>query len=85
MDLKQLRKIIDATDEKLVKAYLERIETVKSVGEYKLKHGINLEHADREKEVIEKVTSGITDADAKTAVALLYKHIIWQSKLLQSR
>lgn len=85
MDLKQLRKIIDATDEKLVKAYLERIETVKSVGEYKLKHGINLEHADREKEVIEKVTSGITDADAKTSVALLYKHIIWQSKLLQSR
>ncbi len=52
MNLNECRKAIDEIDENLLKLFLERMEVVESVLDYKIKNDIPILNAQREKEVI---------------------------------
>jgi monofunctional chorismate mutase len=57
MELSTLRQQIDAVDEQLVALFLQRMEIVKNVAQYKIDNNLPVFHADREQAVIEKARS----------------------------
>lgn len=81
-DLTTLREQIDALDDKLTKLYLERIELVKKVGEYKQKNNVQVLHKNREQEIIDRLALNKSDAE-KRHIENLYKNIFNYSKLIQ--
>lgn len=60
MDLKDMRKKIDAIDEKLLPLFLERMELSKAVAEYKKENNLSILNKTREREILKNVmdTSG---------------------------
>ena len=58
MDLIEIRTMIDAVDERLLEAFLERMRLSEQVAEYKLKNGLPLENREREREVLQRAREG---------------------------
>jgi chorismate mutase len=56
MPLEELRKKIDKVDSRIVALLEERVDLAKKIGEAKRKHGLPVEDAKREQEVLIKVT-----------------------------
>lgn len=82
-DLKELRNQIDEIDNQIVAAYLERIELVKEVGEYKKTHGIEIEHSDREKELLNRLVQKFGQEHFYD-IRFLYGAVMSYSKIQQS-
>lgn len=57
MELSTLRGRIDVVDQQLVALFLERMEIVKDVAQYKIDNNLPVFHPDREQAVIEKARS----------------------------
>lgn len=55
MDLKDIRKKIDAIDEKLLPLFLERMELSKEVAEYKKANNVSILNKTREREILKNV------------------------------
>ena len=55
MDLEELRAKIDAVDDRLTAAYLERLELVTQVAEYKRAHAVEVEHTGREEAIFRRL------------------------------
>lgn len=60
-DLKQLRMEINNIDDSISKLYIDRMEVVKEVLEFKLKNNLDVFDVDREKEVLDNNTSKMPD------------------------
>ena len=82
-ELEQYRQEIDRIDAGLVKLFLERMAVTGQVGEYKLRQGIPVLDADREKRVIAARTALTDDPARKADLAALYEGIMAISRRQQ--
>jgi len=81
MDLKQLRDLIDEVDDKIAQLYMQRIDLVKQVGEYKKQNHVVVEHGDREQQILDRLA---TKFGNRTATDYLYNSIMTYSKMEQN-
>lgn len=61
MNIEELRKKIDETDNELVRLFEERMKCASQIADYKKEHGLSIFDAERERKVINKVTSKVSD------------------------
>ena len=61
MDLKEIRNKIDSIDTELVKLFKERMEVVSDVAAYKRANNLPVLNAQRERDIIARVTEGMDD------------------------
>ena len=83
MDLKELRKEIDAVDAEIVKLFEKRMEISERMAAYKQKAGIPVRDQEREKEKILKVQSLTHTAFNREHIEELYTVLISLSRKLQ--
>ena len=83
MDIKEIRKKIDATDEQLAGLLAERMKLAADVAAYKKENGMAVYDAQREKEVIERVSHAAGEAFAPY-IAEIYEIIMKTSKDYQN-
>lgn len=84
MNLEQLRAEIDAVDDRLTEAYLERLKLVEQVAEYKRTHDVGIEHSGREEAIFRRLTEKFGE-EYETDIRYLYADIINYSKVYQRR
>ncbi len=60
MDLKELRNEIDLLDDRIAELFIERMDVVTRVAEYKRNNNVGITHADRENAILDRVTEGGT-------------------------
>ena len=84
MDLKKLRKEIDAVDAEIVKLFEKRMEISEHIAAYKQKAGIPVRDEAREKEKILDVL-GKTKDDLKEYTPLLFQVLFEMSRSYQAR
>jgi len=77
------RNKIDSIDEKLVKLFEERMQTVAQIAEYKKQCNLSIVDSDREKEVIEKALSLLKDENLKDYMTFFIEDIMTISKQYQ--
>ena len=83
MDIKEIRKRIDATDEQLAELLAERMKLAADVAAYKKENGMAVYDAQREKEVIERVSRSAGETFAPY-IAEIYETIMKTSKDYQN-
>ena len=83
MDIKEIRKKIDATDEQLAGLLAERMTLAADVAAYKKETGMAVYDAQREKEVIERVSSAAGETFAPY-ITEIYETIMKTSKDYQN-
>jgi len=81
MDLKQLRDLIDEVDDKIAQLYMQRLDLVKQVGEYKKQNDVVVEHSDRENQILDRLANKFGN---RTATDYLYNSIMTYSKMEQN-
>lgn len=79
-DLKQLRDRIDEIDEKIVRLFEERMETVLKVAEYKKQNNVPILNTGREKEVIEKNINRLKNKDFGDSLEKFFIYMMNLSK-----
>lgn len=84
MDLIDLRKMIDTTDNKIMENYIERAKLVAMVADYKKANNIAILNENRENEVINALIEKFGEA-YKQDIISLYTNIMGISKLRQAR
>lgn len=82
-DIEELRKHIDEIDGEISKLFVERMKLCEEIGKIKAVEHMPVEVSSREKEIIDRVTSGKPDK-FKKYVELLYAEIFKLSKKYQS-
>ncbi|MGI5959452.1 MAG: chorismate mutase [Massiliimalia sp.] len=82
MDLKECREQIDHIDQQLLHLFLERMDVVTNVAEYKKRNGLPILNAQREKEVIENKLKDCPET-AKEYVESFFVHLMEISKCYQ--
>lgn len=83
MNLDEIRKSIDETDDRILKLFSERMELCIQVAEYKAKNGMAVFQGGREKQVLYSVEEK-SPAHLKAATRLLFSQIMEISKCLQT-
>ena len=61
MNIEELRNKIDSIDTELVKLFEERMETASLIADYKKENGLPVFDKERERKVISKVTSDVSE------------------------
>ncbi len=84
MNIEELRKKIDKTDNELVRLFEERMRCASQIADYKKEHGLSVFDAERERQVINKVTSKVSDEFADYTEAL-YNTIFELSRSYQEK
>lgn len=84
-DLKELRKAIDAVDAELVASLQKRLEITAKIAEYKAETGAELFCPEREDEKLEVLRKILGDYPYAEYVVSLFRDIMDNSKLQQSR
>lgn len=84
MQLEDLRKEIDAIDDKIAALFTDRMAVSKKVGELKAEKGMLTENALREKEIINRVTDAMPD-DIKLFGKQIFEGLFDASKAYQLR
>lgn len=84
MDIEELRKRIDETDEKIVRLFEERLKIAAEIADYKKENGLPVFDSEREKSVVEKVTSKAGDEYAPY-IKNLYEAIFKVSRSYQRK
>jgi len=85
LNLSDLRKKIDETDDKIVELLLERFEVVKNIAEYKKARGLEIFQQAREAEVLQNISDKIDNPEYKEYILKIYAEILETSKLLQHK
>ncbi len=89
MDIKDLRDNIDRIDAELTKLFQERMETATKIAEYKQKNNLPVFNRERERDVINKVTSSVPhelEGYTKTFYETLFNlSRSYQKKLIKPR
>ena len=84
MDLNSLRDEIYKIDEQLVKLFVQRMETVKNVAQYKIEQDLPVLHPERELKVIEKAKSRAPE-EMKTYVEDFFNATMAISRAMQEK
>lgn len=84
MELSEIRKEIDTTDEQITSLFVKRMQLVASVAEYKSRVGMNVFDAQREQELIKRV-SDLAGAEFEDYVRTLYGTILELSRSYQHK
>jgi chorismate mutase/prephenate dehydratase len=82
MDLTELRTEINEIDEQIRELFVKRMEICYKVAEYKIENGLPVFHADREKQIIDRVRSEVS-ADMANPAEVLFTNIMDISKCKQ--
>ena len=82
-ELQELRQEIDRIDAQIVALFEARMAVTQKVGEYKVKRGLPVLDAGREKEVLAKKTALLKDPDRAEDVTVLYECIMGISRRQQ--
>lgn len=83
MDLDQIRKDIDQIDQELVALLEKRMVCVGQIIEYKEQQGIPVLDQGREREVLEKVGSLVTDEQYRATIQSQFHDLIARSRNYQ--
>ncbi|MBI9009763.1 MAG: chorismate mutase [Tenericutes bacterium] len=83
--MKDLRNQIDIIDEAIQNLFLERMQIVKQVAEYKLENNLPVLDKSRELEIIQKNVDKINDSELQDLYEEFYKKMIEVSKKYQER
>ena len=78
-ELAQIRKLIDAADDRIIAALNERFELAKRMRAFKKDHGLPPVDAQREREIYEKVLAATDPAERDTAFGI-YERILRGSR-----
>ena len=84
MNLEKCREQIDRIDQQLVDLIRQRMEASAQVAAYKKAHNLPLFHPERERQVLEKVSSPFS-AEQQTGIRLLFEDMMEVSKSYQSK
>ncbi len=84
MNLETLRDEIDSIDEQLVKLFVERMEIVRGVAEYKIENDLPIFHPERELKVIEKAVNRAPE-EMKEYVEDFFNDVMKTSKKMQEK
>ena len=83
MDLDQIRKDIDQIDQELVALLEKRMVCVSQIVEYKEQQGLPVLDQGREREVLEKVVSLVTDAQYRATIQGQFQDMMKRSRDFQ--
>lgn len=84
-DLAGLRKAIDAVDARLLELIAERIRLVLAVGAYKAEHGLAIYDPERERQLLERLTSSPPAPLEAETVRRIFERLIDESRTLEQR
>lgn len=84
-DLTGLRKAIDAVDSRLLELMAERIRLVLEVGAYKARHDIPVYDPERERQLLERLTSQAPAPLEPDTVRRIFERLIDESRRLEQR
>lgn len=82
-DLDHLRDKINIIDESLVKLFLERMDVVRSVAEYKMKNSMDVLDKTREEQIINKHLGSINDISQKSQLKEFLENLMSISRKAQ--
>jgi len=82
MDLNLLRGKIDEIDDKILSLFTGRMEIAKEVAEYKAANGLPIHNSAREREILDRLISGV-DTELAEYVKTLYNTIFEVSRNYQ--
>jgi chorismate mutase/prephenate dehydratase len=82
MDLTELRTEINEIDEQIRELFVKRMGICYQVAEYKIENNLPVFHADREKQIIDKVRSSVSE-DMANSAEVLFTNIMDISKCKQ--
>lgn len=80
MDLDQIRKDIDQIDQELVALLEKRMVCVGQIIEYKEQQGLPVLDQRREREVLEKVGSLVTDEQYRSTIQAQFRDLMTRSR-----
>lgn len=84
--MKEIRKKIDAIDEKIILLVKERADLAKKIGKEKERSNLQVADLDREKEVMENVRAVAKEKNINEELAeKIFKEIVQYSKEIQKR
>lgn len=83
LNLNEIRKKINAIDEKLVELFEERMETVSEVAAYKKQHNMKILDSSREKEVIAKAVSQLQNKKLESYLRFFMDDLMTLSRQYQ--
>lgn len=83
MDLDQIRKDIDQIDQELVALLEKRMVCVGQIIEYKEQQGLPVLDQRREREVLEKVGSLVTDEQYRSTIQAQFRDLMARSRDFQ--
>jgi len=84
MDIKDIRNNIDQVDNQLLELLKERFNLASDVIEFKKLNNLEIENKQREEEIIKEIENKL-DEDNKEEIINIFKEIIKQSKVYQSK
>lgn len=82
-ELDQLRRAIDEVDLRLLDLIRRRVELVLSVGEYKARHGLPVYDPERERRLLERLTSVAAPPLRPETVRRVFERLIDESRRLE--
>ena len=84
MDLKEIRREIDATDDEILRLFLKRMDLCVGVAKYKKENNMQVFQGKREQEILERIKSEAPE-DISEGAGQLFTCIMDISKCLQQR
>jgi chorismate mutase len=84
-DLESLRRAIDAVDSRLLELITERVRLVLEVGSYKAKHGLAIYDPERERRLLERLTTLAQPPLEPDTVRRIFERLIDESRRLEQR
>jgi chorismate mutase len=84
-ELDKLRRAIDAVDTRLLELIHERVRLVLEVGVYKGKHGLAVYDPERERRLLERLTSLAQPPVEPDTVRRIFERLIDESRRLEQR
>ena len=82
-EIEKLRRKVDAFDDRILDILVQRFSVVKEIGQIKSISTINIDHPDREKEIIERLADNLKGKLDRKAITKILKPIFEISKKFQ--
>jgi chorismate mutase/prephenate dehydratase len=82
-EIKSLREKIDQIDDSILNLLVSRMDIVERIGGIKKKNSTAIYHPDREKEIIDRLSSGPTGKLGRSAIEAIYLEIFGVSRNLE--
>lgn len=84
-DLEALRRSIDEIDSRLLALIEERVRLVLEVGEYKRQHGLAIYDPERERKLLERLSSEARPPLEQGTVKRIFERLVDESRRLEQR